>query len=446
VVRAYVEWLGAQSAASFDAYYTEPRARFEPRGGDVLHAPGDVQVNAAACGARVSSGRASASVEVCGVRAADGARLFDAIDGARTADEVRRAAGLEDDAWSVLMASLFGTVVFAPLSVGALEARAPSAEIVRFPGSPYEIVRPYWENMGLLRERLAAANGDLGTALADTASFIRLLRELHALVLVGEGASFYRPASPVAAKERFEPGELATAPVVTEASAAGLRFVSGLRVSASPLGGPHYVPLLLEGAGAEAAHDAAASALRDAGQAPGAPDWGRVVVARADADARSAPWFCPPRPLQPSHFEALASHLATALAASRRGDEDVALARVAAFHRGFVRLHPFGFANQCLAMALVNHVLSSLFGAGLSHLVLDHLALELPPAAYAVVFRRAVRAWLSKDPNPVHRTLDLAHKKTRCFAFMRALALCPSAEEARRLLRERSEDARLAFL
>jgi hypothetical protein len=401
-------------------------------------------VTAVSCGSRVSSERASASVEVCGVRADGGARVFDAIDGARTADEVRREAGLDDAAWTAFMSSLFGTVVFAPLSVGALEARAPSAEIVRFPGSPYEIVRPYWENMGLVRERLGEA--DLAAALGDTASFVRLLRELHALALLGEGDSFYRPASPVARKQRFEPGELATAPVVTEASPEGVRFVSGLRVSAAPLGGPHYLPLLLEGASAEAALDAGAAEVRDFAQLPGAPGWGAVVVARADADDRSAPWFCPPRPLKAAHFEALATHLATALAACGRGDESVALAHTAAFHHGFVRLHPFGFANQCLAMALVNHVLSGLLGAGLSHLVLDHLALELPPDAYAVVFRRAARAWLSEDPNPVHRTLDLAQKKARCFAFMRALALCPAPEEARRLLRERGEDARLAFL
>ena len=444
VARAYESWLRALRDAPFDAYYTEPRARFEARGTDVLHAPEGVQVGAASCGCRVTSERASASVEVCGVRAGDATRAFEAIDGVRTADEVRSRSRLDGAAWTAFMGSLFGTVVFAPLSVGALEARAPSAEIVRFPGSPYEIVRPYWENMALLRERLGS--GTLAASLGDAGAFVRRLRELHALVLVGDGASFYRPASPVAGKQRFEPGELSTAPVVTEASQAlrgGVRFVSGLRVSAAPLGGPHYVPMLALGARREAERDPSITALR--GSEYEAPGWGEVVVARADADDRAAPWFCPPRPMTPAHFDVLAKHLTTAIAGSARGDERAALTHAAAFHRAFVRLHPFGFAHQCLAMALVNHAIAPVLGAGLSHLVLDHLALELPLDAYAVVFRRAAAAWLSKEPNPVHRTLDLAHKKARCFAFMRAMAAAPTLEEARRLLDERGDDGSLAF-
>lgn len=448
VASAYVDWLGAGApgAPAEGAYYTEARARFEARDADVLRTPGDVRVGKAGCGASVASERARAAVEVCGVQVRDAERVVAAIDGARTAAEVRRHAAIADAAWSALLGALFGTVVFAPAAVAALEARAPSAEIVRFPGSPYEIVRPYWENVVEVRERLG--EGALDAAILDTAAFVRLLRELHAAVLVGTGASFYRPASPIAAKERFAPGELATDPVVTEAGPEGavVRFVSGLRVNASPLGGPHYVPLLLERAPGEASGDGVLGALDAEEASPGAAPWGAVLLARADADERAAPWFCPPRPLTAAHFDALRAHLTEALRAARAGDRAGILARVAVFHRAFVRLHPFGFANQCLAMALVNRVLCDALGAGMPHLVLDHLALQLPAGAYAAAFGRAVSAWLPEDPDPVHRTLELAQKKVRCFGFMSDLSRAETREEARRLLRERGEDARLALL
>ena len=45
----------------------------------------------------------------------------------------------------------FSRVLFAPAAVAALEIDLPGLEIVRFPGSPYEIVRPYWRNSVAVR-------------------------------------------------------------------------------------------------------------------------------------------------------------------------------------------------------------------------------------------------------------------------------------------------------
>jgi hypothetical protein len=430
VAARYAAWL-AQGAekAGHDAYYTEPRARFVVEDGDVLVTPADVVTTKASCGVGVVSERASARVEVCGVRPDEAARVFAAIDGTRTAAEVRREAAVDEETWATMTAALFGTVVFAPLAVASLEERLPNAEIVRYPGSPYEVVRAYWANMADVSEHIEAR---LATAEDDFATF---LRELHALALAGKsGESFYRPASPIAAKERLSPGQFADLPPVTERSSAGIRFVSGLRVNASALGGPYFRELLLE-------------SIPGAGKSDPAPPWGEVIVARADADSAAAPWFCPPRPLTPAHFDVLRALLSAATTAAKRGDRALALSSAGAFHWHFVRLHPFGFANQCLAMSLANHVVRAVVGAGMPHLVLDHLALDLPLDVYREVFGRGVRHWVPvAGVDAVQRTLSLMQKKQRSFAFIGALSQAPSVEAARAILGADPDGARLSLL
>ena len=113
--------------------------------------------------------------------------------------------------------------------------------IVRFAGSPYEIVRAYWENMGDLRARVDAAKAELD----DTARFTAFVSELNVLCHVGaSGENFYRPASPVVGKEDVAPGEFWRTPSVTEETSAGVRFVSGPRVGATLIGGERYQALL----------------------------------------------------------------------------------------------------------------------------------------------------------------------------------------------------------
>jgi hypothetical protein len=212
----------------------------------------------------------------------------------------------------------------------------------------------------------------------------------------------------------------------------GDRFVSGLRVNASAIGGTYHRELLVE-------------SIKDAGSrdTPGSDlDWGKVVVTRADADAAAAPWFCPPRPATAAHFNALRTLLALALEA----DPHVALACIALFHQRFVRLHPFAFANQCLAMSLVNHVVRKLEPSGIPHLVLDHLALDLPPEHYVPVFRRAVRHWVSRESDAVQRTLAAMQRRQRSFAFMQALSRARSIDEARAVVAADTDGARLSLL
>jgi hypothetical protein len=434
VALAYRQFLRRTEDASFDPYYSDEIVRFELRDDDVVIGPGDVRVEPADCGATLVSERARARVLACGVSAGDVRSVLAAIDGERTAGEVRRASGVSDDAFRTLVARAFGVLLFAPHAVGNLEARVPCAELVRFPGSPYEIVRAYWENMADVAEAVANAEP------SDPEALVRLLRETHVLALVGRSrASFYRPASPIVSKSPLLPGDLLREPPLTEETPDGVRFVSGPRVNAAPIGGEHHHALLLaslEGAPRRARRDVTRR---------GALAWGQVLLARADADDVARPWFCPPRPLEPSHFEEVARALSESRVAVRGGDTEAAWSALARLHWELVRLHPFGFANQCLAMSLVNDALRRLHGAGIPHLVLDHLALTLPEEAYVEVFARAVQAWLVRG-GAVQRTLELVARKRRAFALLGALRGASSLAEAARVVAGTPGDAPLVML
>jgi hypothetical protein len=428
----YAAWLREVSAdPSFDPYYSEEILRFEPRDGDVLVVPQGVSVAPASCGVAVAA--AGALSTVCGVTPADASAILAAVDGRRTSGEIRAAARVSAAAWNAFRDGLFGKVLFAPAALAELEARVSFTEIVRFPGSPYEVVRAYWENSADVAERLRSLDAEVKTARDLGAS----LRELNVLCLVGAAKeSFYRPASPVATKGELEPGALWLTPSVTEETSSGVRFVSGPRVNASPIGGERYQRALAQSVGDEGALESA-RALTDDGLA-----WGRVVIAKAASDDAPAPWFCPPRPFGDAHFASVQRALAGALAAKTEAE---VVRHAAAVHYRLVRLHPFVSGNQSVAMALVNRVLRPRFGTGIPHLVLDHLALRFTLPAYAALFARAVSAWLSPEPSPVRRALELAAKRRQVFGFLEKIGAAGD-REVEAIVAEDREAARLALL
>lgn len=435
----WTEWaVSAATRERPDPYYSEARARFEIRESDVLRSVGDVVVRPAECGASVSSERARTRFDVCGVTTREASEILGSIDGVRTTSEVRASARVTDGVCRKFWERTFGTVVLAPLAISELDRRVSAAEVVRYPGSPYEIVREYWENMGDVAERVSSHGGELDT----TPGFVRLLRELNVLALTGAlGRSFYLPASPIAVRGRVKPGELWTIDSVVESSGDELRFVSGPRVNASAIGGTAYQRLL-----STALSDPEASVpARDFSDAAGL-SWGRIVVARADGDERVARWFCPPRPLDGRHVDALRESYNVARRAAETGDAGTVVRELATFHQRFIQLHPFRAGNQCLAMSLVNRVLRKSHGVGIPHLVLDHLALQLSSDAYARAFATAVAAWTVTDENPVERHLELIARKVRCFDFLRALGEMTNEAAAERLVRARPDDAQLAFI
>ncbi|HEX4477719.1 MAG TPA: hypothetical protein VH142_21665 [Polyangiaceae bacterium] len=441
VAGAYREFVARRSNEPADPYYSEERVRFWPADDDVLVAPADLRAEPSGCGVVLASARAGAKVEVCGLSLGDAGAIVRAVDGETTARAIRTASNATDQAWSRFVEGAFGRFVFSPAAVDALERRVSFAEIVRYPGSPYEIVRAYWVNMGAVSEKLSSlgrAPRDLRES-SDTPTFVALLRELHVAALVGDGASFYLPASPIAGKGAVEPGQLLERATELEDTPSGVRIVAGARVNAEPIGGDAYQRLLAAFSG-DPESLATSRHFVDDGLS-----WGRIVTARADGDDRDAAWFFPPRPLEVRHFDSLRDDLRASLAAAAAGDRRRVVASLARFHQKFVRLHPFRCANQCLAMSFVNHVLRRSHGAGIPHLVLDHLALRLSPAAYAWVFAVAVDAWCVTG-SAIERHAEFASKKRRAFAFLAELARVPTFDDARHFAAARSDDARLVLL
>jgi hypothetical protein len=442
-VLEYLSWLRQQpsSRASTSSYlFDAPEVRFGVAEADLVVAEPGISVSMAAGALRLLAPRSALAVSLAGlgvpeIRSVE--RIVGLLDGRASLGVVR--AGLDAGEQCVLQALLdatFGKLTFAPLAVLSLEQRISGIEITRFPGSPYEVSRPYWKNMAAVR----AASETLFSALDDDESFARELRKLHVILLLGEDLqSYYQPASPISSG-RAAPGRfMLTASELLDAPE-GSVFVSGPRVAAPAVGGLRYHELLYRSLGEPEA------SLPRSFQGDSGLDWGRLVDARAMTDAVSARWFCPPRPLRREHLHTLRESLGAAERASQSADRQSCLAALASFHQYFLRLHPFHCGNQSLAMNLVNRVASRVLGAGMPHLILDHLAFRLSPGAYAHVFQRAADAYVEAAPNVAARYLRLASNRTRTFDLARRLDATPSLEAAEALTRSEAASARLLLL
>jgi hypothetical protein len=333
----------------------------------------------------------------------------------------------------------FSKLLFAPRAVAELEVDVPSVEIVRFPGSPYEVVRSYWRNAIAVRRELEAR------ALPETPAELRaLITELHELMLLGAPddpgrSSFYLPAS-LLGRKRPEPGRFYEEPSRFERRGAETILTSGARVAVPLLGGLLYWQLL-----AESVNDD--GALADEREiATGDVPLGRIVLARAEDEPQAKPWFLPPRPLLDAHFEELLHSLTQAHVAARAQEPELAVKALSRFHYRFVRVHPLPSANQSLSMSFVNVVLRRLFGVGMPHLLLDQLALRFTPGAYEQLFARAARAWITPFPSPAERLRHLVRNRQALDAFVSEVTDAPSRLEARALIAENPVGAHLSLL
>lgn len=437
--RAFVE--ASVRASDGDGYlFDAPRCRFQPEIQDELVAPPGAEV------VRTADGVA--------LQLPSGARLpFAGFDFA----ELRAVFGLLPCRYSRLtiqlgnrtehfMAQAFSRVLFAPQAVAELETRLPAVEIVRFPGSPYEVVRSYWRNSCAVRARLEERG--LPGNVDELRSF---LLELHELLLLGTGdaetrSSFYLPAS-LLGRKRPAPGTFYEVPTGVERRGSETILTSGARVSVPLLGGTSYWQLL-----AESVDDPGALGddrrLEIAGL-----DLGRVVRARAEEEASSdaRPWFLPPRPLKALHFEALLKELRAVQAAEAEGDVTAALAALGAFHHAFVRIHPLPSANQSLSMSFVNASLQRLLGSGIPHLLLDQLALRFDRPAYQRLFVRAAKVWSAWPKSApgvtsAERLRHLIRMKSELNDFVSAVGNSMTLIEARALMASRPAAAEVALL
>jgi hypothetical protein len=412
----------ATRVAVDDGYlFDAPRCRFLPEAGDQLVAPPGAQLVRTAAGALVQL-PGGASLPISGVDFEQLRAAFAQLPCSYSRLTIE--LGLQTTSF---IEQAFSRVLFAPAAIAELEAELPSLEIVRFPGSPYEVVRAYWRNLCAVRRRLGERE-----LPANGAELRALLLELHELLLVGEAdangrSSFYLPAS-LLGRKRPQPGTFYDAPTGLERRGAETILTSGARVSVPLLGGFNYWQLLAESVGDEGAL-ADERSLQVAGLA-----LGQVVSARSEDEAQSRPWFLPPRPLHDAHFEALLAELRAARQAELRRDVPAALAALGAFHWRFVRMHALPSGNQSLSMSFVNAALRRLLGLGIPHLLLDQLALRFELAAYQRLFGRAARAWSAPWPNAAERLRHLVRMRNELNDFVSAVANAGSLLEARALI------------
>src|SRR6185369_9558594 len=201
---AYERFLREAPETGDDYLRTDARVRFEPHDDDVLLAPLGLSVSESTAGAVLAGGTLPRAVVVPGVPRERVAAFLAALDGSATLARARISGGLEPDAERALLKAAFGVALFAPHAVTALERAVSASELVRFPGSPYEIERNYWANMAAVRARV----GELEACLDDAHRSFDALSKLHVVALLGEdGRSFYRPQSRVV-RRGLKPGAL----------------------------------------------------------------------------------------------------------------------------------------------------------------------------------------------------------------------------------------------
>jgi hypothetical protein len=441
--RSFVE--AATREPNPDGYlFDTPRCRFRPEPSDELLAPPGAAV------VRVGGGVA--------VQLPSGARL--PLTGF-TFEKLRAVLAQLPCSYSRLtlelgpetesfMEQAFSRILFAPRAVAELETELPAVEIVRFPGSPYEVVRSYWRNSCAVRKRLVEYEPP-----RDASELRALLLELHELLLLGEDnaesrSSFYLPAS-LLGRKRPLPGTFYEVAGELERRGAETILMRGARVSVPLLGGFNYWQLL-----AESVDDS--DALTDARQlSVDGLDLGQVVRARAEDELENRAWFLPPRPLRTAHFEALFADLQAAHAALSARDVPAALAALGAFHYRFVRTHPLPSGNQSLSMSFVNAALGRLLGAGIPHLLLDQMALRFELSAYVRLFARAARvwsAWPKSTPtgaavagvSTAERLRNLMHMRTELNDFVSTLGNSMTLIDARAVQATHPHGAELALL
>jgi hypothetical protein len=431
----YDSWLRSRPDAGEEYLRSEARVRFQPRDADLIVAVPGLAVTATPLGCELRAPALPRALSAPGVNA-DAARGFLlSLDGTRTLAEARAGATLDGASERALFDATFGVALFAPLAVMTLERAVSGVEVVRFPGAPYEIERNYWENMAAVRRRVPA----LEAVANEPEKALRELAELHVVALLGENLdSFYRPASRIA-KNGIAPGTLWQTPSRSVETPEGTRFLEGPRVHAPLLGGTAYAELLAELSG----DPTAALGRREHHDAD--LDWGRITTGSAEGDREPLPWFVPPRPITDAHVALLFGSFSAAVASAASHERAATLEHLADFHQRFVRLHPFRACNQALVMNLVNAVLARVTGAGMPHLLLDHVALRFSPVAYRRLFALAAEEWCVTGA-PAERLGELLRKKGEYFALVGQLTGATDAQAARVAAEMSPAAARLALL
>jgi len=433
----YQNWLEKTPPPDDNDYlFARPRIRFEPTDDDrlVLLDSANVVEYDGLVGVQLSN--RLPPIAVPSLKSDTLKALLDALRRQPLLVELPFVANVSSHDCDELIRLGFGRFIFAPDALAILEPHAAASEIVRFPASPYEIVRNYWQNVGQLTTEVAAKLN----APSDCASFETFLRACHVKLLLGaDFNTYYRPSSPIA-RYRVMPGALYTRRTRLVTTPSGVYIIEGPRINATPIGGATYHRLLRKSLRTEGMQHAQQDTEHDG------ENWGTIIMARSRGDARDAEWFVPPRPMGNRHFELLWKSWSRALAAANERALYSAVSELGVFHWLFVRLHPFACANQSLAFTLVNCVLKRLLGCGIPQLILDQVALRHGYSEYAQLFGRAVTFWQTNAESGLERQKERIQKRQALDHCIAAIASAKSEAEAYLTVEQNPEAAQLALL
>jgi len=435
-LQEYERWLSQRPTADFDDYlYSQSRVRLTPHDDDQLAIPNSVSVEHAGKSVFVRIASQSATIAIPNITRHDAESIIAALRAKTTVIELPLVSNAPANACDLVLSVGFGRFIFAPTALESLERQSSAAEVVRFPGSPYEIARNYWINVGSLNHAIEHSIA----ASRSSSSFVDWLRTLHAQLLLGADLqTFYCPSSPVA-QRRVAPGALYVNATHTLSSSLGEFILDGPRINASAVGGERYNRLIDRSLGLQLAE----SEPRNFSEST--IGWGRLVNARARAEAQERRWYLPPRPISDEHWEALFGAWTRTIAAIEKRDLAGGVDHLGRFHWYFVHLHPFACANQSLAFAIVNWVLNRLTCSGIPHLVLDHLALRHECTEYTRLFARAVSNWTTEEVEPAVRHLARVRSRHSLDDFIVQLTATTSESDADGIAHRNPASARLAL-
>jgi hypothetical protein len=436
-LQEYDRWLNQRPAADSDDYlYSQSRVRLTPHDDDQLAIPDSVSVEHAGKSVLMRIAGQPAPVAIPNITRHDAESIIAALRAKPTVIELPFVSGVPANVCDHVLDVGFGRFIFAPMALESLERRSSAAEIVRFPGSPYEIVRNYWLNVGSLNQTIEDSIADS----QSSSSFVDWLRTLHVRLLLGADLqTFYCPSSPVA-QRRVAPGAIYVNVTHTLTSKVGEFILDGPRVNASPVGGSRYNGLIDRSLGltlSESESKAFSESMTS---------WGKLVNARARAEAQARRWYLPPRPIVDQHWEALYFEWNRTVDAIESQDLAGCVEHLGRFHWFFVHLHPFACANQSLAFVIVNWVLTRLTHCGIPHLILDQFALRHECADYSRLFARAVDNWTTAEVEPAARHLDRVRSRHILDDFIAQLAATTTDSDADAIARRNIRAARLALL
>jgi hypothetical protein len=436
-LQEYERWLSQRPAADSDDYlYSQSRVRLTPHDDDQLATPNSVSVEHAGNSVFVRIAGQSAPIAIPNITRHDAESIIAALRARPSVIELPFVSSVPANVCDLMLGVGFGRFIFAPTALESLERQSSAAEIVRFPGSPYEIARNYWINVGSLNH---AIEHSIATSQSSS-SFVDWLRTLHLQLLLGADLqTFYCPSSPVA-QRRVAPGALYVHTTHTLSSSLGEFILDGPRINASAVGGEQYNRLIDRSLGLQLVESESRTFSEST------TGWGRLVNARARAEAQERRWYLPPRPIGEGHWEALFSAWNRTVDAMEKQDLAGGVGHLGHFHWYFVHLHPFACANQSLAFAIVNWVLNRLTGSGIPHLVLDHLALRHECTEYSRLFARAVSNWTTAEVEPAVRHLARVRSRQVLDDFIAQLAATTSESDADALAHRNPASARLALL